>query len=411
MIGLFIFAFVALGGFLFAQYLGMKSNVDVQEEEAKGFMIGGIVCWAFAAIFACVVWCSWQRVRFAAMIIKATAQYITDVKRIYFVPIFSFVLLLIYLAWWIVSGAYLISVGELKHDPGSPIGTIEADDLTKAFKAFYYFFGIWTLFFISNWESFVLTAVCCLWYFAGDRRSLGGPVCLAMAWASWSHFGTIAFGSLILTIIYIIKQILEHMRQAAESEARQGGEGAAGAALLLGCITCLVGCFEQCAKYITKHAYIETTLWNSNFCVGCKDAIKIVASNFWRVGTLHGITDLAVMFGVFLIAALTTIVGFVLLKSVEMFTSLVFETLWPLLIVFIIGLCCAMYFLSVFEVSADALIHCAIVDEMVNGQPLHLYAPIKEAVREMPMVNNTGNGGYGNMGGGNQGGYEMMNYR
>lgn len=45
---------------------------------------------------------------------------------------------------------------------------------------------------------------------------------------------------------------------------------------------------------------------------------------------------------------------------------------------FIIGLISSSYFMGIFDISADTLIHCAIVDERTNGQPLHLYQQMKE---------------------------------
>jgi hypothetical protein len=73
----------------------------------------------------------WSRIKLAARIIQATADYITDIKRIIFVPVIMMIALMLYLAWWSYSGAYLFSVGETKHDPKLPWGDIKWTNFTK----------------------------------------------------------------------------------------------------------------------------------------------------------------------------------------------------------------------------------------------------------------------------------------
>ena len=197
--------------------------------------------------------------------------------------------------------------------------------------AFYSFWFIWTSFYLSHTESFVLTAVACIWYFAVDRSYLGSPVCTAFTWAFYWHSGTIAFGSLILTIIYIINQIIENAVQSQE-EAMRNGEGNATAAFILCCLQCLAQLFESWAQFLSKHAYIETALRNSSFCRAARDAFSIIISNIWRIGVLHGITGLALFFGNLFIAVLVTLIAYILMKSLTFFNSLVFETVAPLIV-------------------------------------------------------------------------------
>lgn len=144
--------------------------------------------------------------------------------------------------------------------------------------------------------------------------------------------GTVAFGSFILAAIWVIRQVIAYMKQAAEQDKRNTGKQ--NGQLMLQCISCCAACFNKIVEYLSRHAYIETALHNTNFCKGCYESAAIILTNMWRVGVLHGIANLAIMFGTFTIAALVTLIGYLLMKSFEVFGGVVFETLAPLLVNF-----------------------------------------------------------------------------
>lgn len=122
MIALYSIAMICLGGFLFYNYMTMVNKTEIRQEQASGFLTAALIVWGFAALFLCMIFCSWKRVELAATIIQATADYITDVKRVTLVPLLEFLMLIGFLAWWMYSGAYLFSTGEVKHDPSKPFG-------------------------------------------------------------------------------------------------------------------------------------------------------------------------------------------------------------------------------------------------------------------------------------------------
>lgn len=141
--------------------------------------------------------------------------------------------------------------------------------------------------------------------------------------------GTIAFGSLILAIIYLIKETIEQMKKAAEKDNNPQNQAVS---FLLSCMLCCVECLEKIMEYLTKHAYIECALHGSNFCKAAKDSFVIIKSNFFNIGILHGITGITTFFGNLFIASLVTLLGWFMLKSVKIFSGLVIETSAPLIV-------------------------------------------------------------------------------
>ena len=332
MIGFFAVLMFALGAALFYGYMDAINRTDVHEDQAQGFLIFALVIWGILLIFLCMIWCSWKRVKLAAIILQATADYLTDVKRVMFVPILLFFILAGFLTWWMTSGAYLFTCGESVHNPDQPYGHIERSGFAQFLWYFYQAYLLWTVFFIEHLGLFVMSTVACIWYFALDRKNLGSPICTAFSWGLITHMGTVAFGSFVLAVIWVIKQIIAYMKQAAEQERRD--TGSANGQLLLCCIGCLAECFEEIVKYLSRHAYIETALHNTSFCKGCYESAAIILSNMWKIGVLHGIADLAIIFGTLTITAFATMIGFLLMKSFERFGGVVFETLAPLFVNF-----------------------------------------------------------------------------
>ena len=319
-----------LGGMMLYNYVSIMNRTDVHEDEKNGFLIFGLIIWGLLLLFLCMIWCSWQRVKLAATILQATADYLTDVKRVMFVPILLFIMLVSFLLWWMWSGAHLFSSGEVVHDPSQPFGKIQRTSLVDNLWNFHLAYLLWTTFFIEHLGLFIMSTVACIWYFAPNRKNLGSPVCKAFSWGLITHMGTVAFGSFVLAVIWVIKQIISYMKQAAEQDKRKAGRTQGD--LMISCISCCASCFEKIIKYISRHAYIETALHNTHFCKGCYESSAIILSNLWKIGVLHGIANLAIIFGTFTIAAFVTLIGYLLMKSFETFSGVVFETLAPLLV-------------------------------------------------------------------------------
>ena len=187
---------------------------------------------------------------------------------------------------------------------------------------------LWHVAFINNVGQFVLAAVACIWYFAPSRNSLGSPICKSFGWALFTHIGTIAFGSLLLAIIWAIQIVLAYIHQKVKEN--QGKDSKL--RWLIGCLQCCAACFERIIKYISRHAYIETILRSVGFCPGAMKAFSVITSNILRFGILSGITELAMLFGNIFIASVVTIIGNYLLHWKASYSDVIFETFAPLVV-------------------------------------------------------------------------------
>ena len=202
----------------------------------------------------------------------------------------------------------------------------------------YLFILFWHVAFIYSLNHFVLAAVACIWYFAPNRHKLSSPICRAFTWALGLHIGTLAFGSLLLAIIWIIQIVLAYIhKKVKEAEAKK--QIPKWVSYLVGCLQCYALCFERVIKFINRHAYVETILHSFSFCPAAQRAFSVITSNILRFGALSGITELATLFGKVFIASASALIGHYLLKYEAEFSNVVFETIFPLLVSLILFFC------------------------------------------------------------------------
>jgi hypothetical protein len=101
-------------------------------------------------------------------------------------------------------------------------------------------------------NNYVVMVTASTYYFTSTREEYGsGQVKTGLRWAWVHNFGSLAFGSCIIAIIFTIRVIVYYVCKKAEHAS---GDNAA-----VKCISCLVQCLLKCleeiVEYINKAAY------------------------------------------------------------------------------------------------------------------------------------------------------------
>lgn len=92
------------------------------------------------------------------------------------------------------------------------------------------------------------------------------------------HSGTVAFGSLIISIVRFIRLILDYI----ESKAKKFSDNAVAKCVMCFC-KCCFACVEGFLKFISRNAYIMCAVHGKNFCASAKDAFNLLMRNVIRV--------------------------------------------------------------------------------------------------------------------------------
>ncbi|XP_043388965.1 choline transporter-like protein 2 isoform X2 [Chelonia mydas] len=186
------------------------------------------------------------------------------------------------------------------------------------------------------------------------------------------HTGSLAFGSLILAIVQIIRVLLEyldHRLKAAENKF---------AKFLLTCLKCCFWCLEKFIKFLNRNAYIMIAIYGTNFCTSAKNAFFLLMRNIIRVAVLDKVTDFLLFLGKLLIVGTVGILAFFFftqrIKLVQD-TAPPLNYYWvPILTVIVGSYLIAHGFFSVYAMCVDTLFLCFCEDlERNDGSPERPY--------------------------------------
>ena len=350
-----IASLIAFGIFNWYEKLALERESVYNEELAKDYKITAIVSWVIAVIFLLLILCLLSRIKLAVKMISASANFINDVPSTLLIPIFLSFIITLFLTWWIISFSYLFSVGELRYDPGDLFGDMVWSSEVKI-GIFILFFGlIWFISFLISTNIFVIASLCASWYFERiDKNQIS--IKTAFKWAWFYHLGSLAFGSLLIAMFWLIQLILNYVYQKLKSQT--GKEN-----FCLKCTICFVSCFERFLRFLNKHAYIEVVIRCYNFCGAAKKCVEVMTTNFVSFAVLSGVVNLFLIFGTILISVGVTLIGKLLLVLYGKWRNIEFETIGPLFIIFLIAFIVSLLFNEIFEISSDTMLHCFVLEE------------------------------------------------
>ncbi|XP_078010033.1 choline transporter-like protein 2 isoform X6 [Phascolarctos cinereus] len=190
--------------------------------------------------------------------------------------------------------------------------------------------------------------------------------------ASRYHTGSLAFGSLLLAIVQVIRVILEYLDQRLKAAENRFAK------FLMTCLKCCFWCLEKFLKFLNRNAYIMIAIYGTNFCTSAKNAFFLLMRNIVRVAVLDKVTDFLFLLGKLLVVGSVGILAFFFfthrIKIVED-TAPSLNYYWvPILTVIIGSYLIAHGFFSVYGMCVDTLFLCFCEDlERNDGSPERPY--------------------------------------
>ncbi|XP_068914403.1 choline transporter-like protein 1 isoform X2 [Tenebrio molitor] len=219
---------------------------------------------------------------------------------------------------------------------------------------------LWTLQFILACQQMVIAGAIATYYFARDKLTVVTPIYSSFYNLIRYHLGTVAFGSLTLTLLTILKLIIR-------GASRNNGW----LRLIYYCLRPI----ENLLKYFTSMGYIETAIHGQPLCRSASRAINLIISNLLSAVALNSVGNFVFFMAKLVIVILTVGLGLLLKLST---VAVVFGG--------IVALLCVHCFFVVFEVAVDTIFLCYCEDQCINNgssrpyqTTLDLYSQIKKA--------------------------------
>uniref|UniRef100_A0AAY4AXX5 Choline transporter-like protein n=1 Tax=Denticeps clupeoides TaxID=299321 RepID=A0AAY4AXX5_9TELE len=262
-----------------------------------------------------------NRVRIAIALIKEGSKAIGYIMSALFYPIITFFLLAVCFSYWAVTAVFLASSGEpvykvMSSNPDCLYAnqtcnpeTFNKTNITQqctGSQCSFAFYGgeslyhrhifilqlsnllvfLWLVNFTIALGQCTLAGAFATYYWA-QKKPADIPICpvfSSFARALRYHVGSLAFGSLILAVVQVVRIVLEYLDQKLK-----GAQNAA-ARFLLCCLKCCFWCLERFIRFINRNAYIMIAIYGTNFCTSAREAFYLLMRN------------ITVIFGSYLIA-------------------------------------------------------------------------------------------------------------
>ncbi|KAF0302147.1 Choline transporter-like protein 2 [Amphibalanus amphitrite] len=267
----------------------------------------------------------------------------------------------------------------------------EKFEIVPYLHAYNIFAMFWSLFFLSAMGEMVLAGAFSSWYWTFDKsKNLPpAPLSSSMGRTFRYHLGTLAFGSLIIAIIRVIRVTLEYIYKKCKSKP-----GSQVARAILCCCRCCMWCLEKFMRFINRNAYIMTATYGTNFCKSARDAFMLIMRNVLRVIAVDAVCDFLLFLGKALITIGITVASFYFLDHripIEGLDKFVPETHYSWLPVVTIAVGCffiSSLFFSVYNMAVDTLFLCFLEDlERNDGSEERPYYMSKDMMKVLGKKN------------------------
>ncbi|KAJ3570358.1 hypothetical protein NP233_g4447 [Leucocoprinus birnbaumii] len=193
------------------------------------------------------------------------------------------------------------------------------------------------------------------WYYFGPKGTYGGempknPTISAFGRASTLSLGSIAFGSLIVTLLDLTRMILEAVRNSAAQD------GNPVEACLACCAACFVGCIQNMVEYFNRYAYIEIALYGKPYLPAAKDTWRLFKDRGIDALVNDSLVGMTLTWGAYAIGLLSSLFAYIYLRITSPSYNADGQYTAPLLLfAFLIGISCSLTMSSAIEAGVSTI--------------------------------------------------------
>lgn len=322
-----------------------------------GFGIGiGVI----AALYVIVVSILFFRIRRAVGVIQEASKAVGMMPQIVMLPLGVTIVYVAFLCYWVTVAVFIWASGTPVIDKFAVRYRL---DYWMQFVGYYHILGLfWVSSFLIYFEYAVVAGSVGSWYWRRDKRFiLGAPVLRTIGRTIVFHLGTIAFASLIVSIIQLIRVLFERAQQRVSIALKENRivKGLVWAARIF------LFVFEKVVKYINKHSIIQTALYGTNFFVSSRNAFIMIARNPLQLGVIDTIGNVILFIGKAGIAFFTCLISYALTKVPFLLQdgdSSVSLPFLMLAVVFVVSFVIASLFTTVLDTAIDTVLQCFLID-------------------------------------------------
>ncbi|XP_046423032.1 choline transporter-like 2 isoform X1 [Neodiprion fabricii] len=369
-------------------------------EESTFWLVLTIICGIILAIVLLIAICLRNRIRLACKLIGEASKAVSSTTSTLIFPVVPWVVEILLVVYAILAAIYLVSIkvqtysvklggncscpedlgytngttcdqtkfnssctenGDYCISGGCYLNTTSRPWFSNYLHAYNVVAVLWLVFFATAFGEMALAGTFATWYWTFKKSKVPFFTLTSSCWRTVRyHLGTLAVGSLIITICRLIRWVLEwidvKLKQYDNEVVR----------FLVKCMKCCFWLLEKFLKFINRNAYIMCAVHGKGFCASAKSAFNLLMRNILRVFVLDKITDLLLLIGKVLVT------GGMAWGTWWYTKNYLVVTYWyvPVVLVGVGTYLVASVFFSVYSTAVDTLFLCFLEDcERNDGTP------------------------------------------
>jgi len=325
----------------------------------RGIAIIGAV---LTVLYLCLLCVMRKRIMLAIGIVKEAARALAAMPILVFMPVLQTAGIVIFLVPWTIYALYLASSGKVIVETEEVNGVqvsyrvVEYNNNIRYAFLYLLFCWFWASQLIIAFGQLVSALSVSCWYFTRDKKTEGNAtVVWSFKTAFFKHFGTVAYGSLVIAIIKTIRAVISYLQKKAKKSGNKLLQ------YFLCLLQCCMWCVEKCMKFLNKNAYIQTAIYGYSFCKACRSAFFLIARNILRIIAVSYVSDFVLLLGKVFVPLCTLFVTYCVLAYAE--TDQLASLIAPLFFVTLLSYFVASMFVEVFGMAISTILVCYIADE------------------------------------------------
>ncbi|XP_065016375.1 choline transporter protein 1-like isoform X2 [Musa acuminata AAA Group] len=335
-----------------------------------------------------------RRILIATSVLKVAAKVIGEVQALIIFPILPYVILAVFYMFWFSAALHLFSSGQiLRNDCGGNCcsfdlksNKINCDNCCGyrihytrniGISILFHLFGCyWATQFIIACSSTVIAGSVASYYWArGEISEIPFlPVFSSMKRLLRYSLGSVALGSLVVSIVEWVRFILEALRRRLRHS--DPAPVTCIGKFMSSSSQCCLGCIDWIIKSVNRNAYIMIAITGKGFSKASAIATGLIMNNILRIGKVNVIGDVILYLGKLCVSLFCALFAFLMLDTHKYKSAhnKISSPLFPVLVTWGLGYIVATLFFAVVEMSIDTII-LSFCQDAEEHQGTAQYAP------------------------------------
>ncbi|KAG1359564.1 choline transporter protein 1 [Cocos nucifera] len=275
-----------------------------------------------------------RRILIATSVLKVAAKVIGEVQALIIFPILPYFILAIFYMFWLSAALHLFSSGQIvRNDCHANCCSYDLKSTRVncdgccgysihytphiGISILFHLFGCyWATQFIIACSSTVIAGSVASYYWACNEISQEIPflpVFSSLKRLLRYSLGSVALGSLIVSIVEWVRFVLESLRRrlklADTSPVSLMGK------MMSSSSQCCLGCIDWTIKSANRNAYIMIAITGKGFCKASAIATGLIMNNILRIGKVNVIGDVILFLGKLCVSLFCALFAFLMLDT------------------------------------------------------------------------------------------------